>query len=261
MVDPVSRAGRTERAELYARLPLTAADRWWLDLAREVGGPVLELGAGAGRLTTALAEVAPSVTAVESDPAMLARLRARVGDRQDGSVTVDAADVTALPSGPAAALVALPTSLLNELPDPAARRAAVAGAARRCAPDGLVAMHLLAPWWLLDPPPSSAGQLRPLGGGEPVEVVIDAGGFDRWRVRREATLTYRFADGAVGTDHLDAGVVQGAELDDCLAAAGLARITGAAPADATLEQLGLSRPGPDAVAPQTIAWHVLARPR
>ncbi len=260
----VAAAGRTdpsERAALYARLPLTAADRWWLDLAREVGGDVLELGAGAGRLTTALAETGASVTAVESDPAMLASLRARVGGAGGGPITVEAADVTQLPHGPAAMLVILPTSLLNELPDPAARRAAIAGAAQRCAPEGLVALHLLAPWWLHDPPPSSAGQLRPLDGGEPVEVVIDRGAFDRWRLRREATLTYRFPDGTVGTDHLDAAVVQGAELDDALAAAGLERVTGAAAADATLEQLGLRRPGPEAVQPEALAWHVLARPR
>lgn len=248
-----------DRVALYARLPVTAADRWWLELARRTDGPVLELGAGTGRLTAALAAAGAQVIAVEHDPAMLAHLgprAAQLGDR----VHVVRADVAALPDGPSAGLVMLATSLLNELPDPAARRAVLAGAARRCRADGLVALQLLAPDWLLDPPATGVGVLHPLDGDGRIEVVVTAGGFDPWRARRRARLTYRFPDGTVGDDELDAALVTGAELDDGLATAGLARVTGPAPADDVAAGEGLTRV--DALPPPSgaSAWYVLARP-
>ena len=249
----------SDRAALYARLPVTAADRWWLALARWADGPVLELGAGTGRLTAALVSVGAQVIAVEHDPAMLAHLEARVapfGDR----VRVVRADVAALPDGPPAGLVVLATSLLNELPDPAARRAALAGAARRCRTDGLVALHLLAADWLLDPPATGVGALRPLDGGDRIEVVVTAGDFDPWWARRRARLAYRFRDGTVATDELDAAVVTGAELDDALATAGLARVTGPAPADDVAADAGLARVAGLPPPAGASAWYVLARP-
>ena len=49
----------------------------YLALAARAGGPVLELAAGTGRLAVPLAEAGYDVTAVDIDPAMLARLRRR----------------------------------------------------------------------------------------------------------------------------------------------------------------------------------------
>ena len=45
-----------------------------LALAERTGGPILELGAGSGRIARPLAEAGHAVTAVDIDPAMLARL-------------------------------------------------------------------------------------------------------------------------------------------------------------------------------------------
>ena len=252
-----------ERAALYARLPVTAADRWWLELARRAEGPVLDLGAGPGRLTGALAQTGTAVVAVEREPAMLAELEPRIARLRevDGAdVELVRADVVDLPDGPPAGLVVLATSLLNELADPAARRAALAGAARRCRADGLVALHLLAPDWLLDPPASGVGRLRPLEGGSDVEVELVAGGLDRWAARRHARLTYRFADGTIAVDELDAAVVTGAELDDALATAGLVRVTGPAPADDVAAAEGLTRVAAVPPPAGASAWYVLARP-
>jgi SAM-dependent methyltransferase len=234
-----------ERAELYRRLPVLDSDRWWLELARAApGGRVLELGAGAGRLTAAFLDAGLEVTAVERDPAMLAALRARVGARAQ----VVAADVSALPPLPAAGLVVLPSSLLNELPDAAARRRVLTGAARRCRPDGHVALHLLGPWWLAALNGRTRGTLRPAHGAGDVEVTITAGPFDAWRGRRRARLDYRFADGATLEDHLDAAVVTGDELSTGLTQAGLA-----------IEQrYGAAPPaGPPDEGP---AWHLVCRP-
>jgi SAM-dependent methyltransferase len=49
----------------------------YVALAARAGGPVLELAAGSGRLALQLAEAGHEVTAVDIDPAMLARLRGR----------------------------------------------------------------------------------------------------------------------------------------------------------------------------------------
>lgn len=49
----------------------------WRALAAEAGGPILELGAGTGRVSLALAADGHEVTAVEPDPALAARLRDR----------------------------------------------------------------------------------------------------------------------------------------------------------------------------------------
>lgn len=233
------------RAELYSRLPLLDVDGWWLEqAAASPDGRVIELGAGAGRLTAAFLAAGLDVVAVERDPVMLARLRARTA----GHAQIVAADAVSLPGIEPAGLVVLASSLLNELDDARAREAVLTNAARACRPDGTVAMHLLGPWWLVRLAGRSTGSLRPLAGGRAVEVTIDAGDFDPWRGRRRATLTYRFADGEVLTDELDAAVVTPSELERALAAAGLEPI-GSSPAgamtpdDAMLRLACRPRPG------------------
>ena len=236
----------TERAELYRRLPRQEDDAWWLELARaSPDGRVLELGAGTGRLTSALLAGGARVTAVDHDAAMLDALRtAHAGS----DLEVVEADVAALPDGPRVGLVALPASLLNELPDAAARRAALAGAARRCRPDGSVAIHLLAPWWLVGLTGRSSGRLLPADGTAPVEVTIDAGSFEPWTARRRAALSYRFADGTVLVDQLDAAVVTPGELELAIGAAGLELVAAH----------GSIPPAP--IGEDDVAWHLLLRP-
>lgn len=234
-----------DRAELYRRLPLLAGDRWWSDLAaRSPDGRVLELGAGTGRLTAAFVDAGLEVTAVERDPTMLSVLHERVGR----SATVVAGDATELPPMAPFGLVVLPTSLLNELPGPAARHAVLAGAAARCRPDGRVAMHLLGPWWLVGMPERSTGRLQPADGSPTVDVTVAADRFDPWTGRRRATLTYRFADGTLLHDRLDAAVVTGAELELTIAAAGLV----------IEERYGATPPESDP--DDGAAWHVVCRP-
>jgi len=241
----------TSRVELYDRLPLLGTDRWWLDQARSApGGRVLELGAGTGRLTRAFAAAASHVTAVERDPDMTARLRQRTaGD--NGNVEVvcaDVADPEAVGGGPDHGLVALPSSLLNEAADLDARRGVLATARRCCRPDGHVALQLLGPWWLAGLPAQAVGQLHPIDGGAPIEVTIESVGFEPGAGRRQARLTYRFADGAVLVDDLDASVITPGELDLLLAEAGL-------------EPVG--RWGPLPPTPVDVTdpvWHLLARP-
>lgn len=51
---------------------------WYRRKARESGGPVLELGAGTGRVTIPIAEDGVAVTALDVDPGMLGVLRHKV---------------------------------------------------------------------------------------------------------------------------------------------------------------------------------------
>jgi len=53
---------------------------WYRRLARESGGPVLELGAGTGRVTIPIAEDGVSVCALDVDRGMHDRLRHKISD-------------------------------------------------------------------------------------------------------------------------------------------------------------------------------------
>src|SRR5262249_47678720 len=55
---------------------------WYCNLARASGGPVLELGAGTGRVTLAIASSGVAIHALDSDPAMLQRLRAKLATQR-----------------------------------------------------------------------------------------------------------------------------------------------------------------------------------
>jgi len=74
----------TYQPDLYeATTPATVGGdtEWYRAKAREYGGPILELGAGTGRITLALAQDGASVYALEADAGMLQALRARVSDQ------------------------------------------------------------------------------------------------------------------------------------------------------------------------------------
>jgi SAM-dependent methyltransferase len=71
----------------------------WTALAAEADGPVLELMAGSGRIAVPLAEAGHVVTAVDLDPAMLARARRRAeaaGSDVERRLELVLADVAAL---------------------------------------------------------------------------------------------------------------------------------------------------------------------
>ncbi len=53
---------------------------YWLALAAETGGPVLDIGAGTGRVTLALAAAGTAVVGLDIEPALLAALAHR-GER------------------------------------------------------------------------------------------------------------------------------------------------------------------------------------
>ena len=123
----------------------------YLALAARAGSPILELGAGTGRLAVPLAEAGYMVTGVDVDPAMLARARARAapaGRSVARRIRLVEGDLRKLELPDAGtyrlAFIALNTLLL--LGDRASQAAALRALAGHLAPGGLAVVDV----WLPD---------------------------------------------------------------------------------------------------------------
>jgi SAM-dependent methyltransferase len=128
----------------------------WRELARRAGGPVLELGAGTGRVALDLAAQGHEVTALDSDAPLLDGL-ARRAEERGLAVECVAEDARRLPaagsparSAPARlspgrfALVLAPMQLLQIVGGPPGRAAVMRGVAALLTPGGRFAAALAA---------------------------------------------------------------------------------------------------------------------
>ena len=107
-----------------------------------VGGTVLELGVGTGRLAVPLADAGIEVTGVDSSPEMLAKLAER--DPQ-GRVTALLGDMaTDLPDGPFDAAIVAYNTIFN-LPDAAAQSRCFIEVAKRLRPGGHFVVETFVP--------------------------------------------------------------------------------------------------------------------
>lgn len=210
----------------------------WERLARERGGPILDLGAGTGRVALHLAARGHEVIAVDSDPTLLAALRERATAR---SLTIETmrADVRELDLGERrAALVIAPMQLLHLLGGAAGRSRAFAAAAGCLRPGGSLALAIL------------REPLPPSGTPEPLPDVREV---DGW-VHSSLPLAVRVGDGSVELDRLRQLVapdgtlteelvttvldrIKPAALETELGAAGF-RVSGSEPIAETAEHVG-----------------------
>jgi SAM-dependent methyltransferase len=110
----------------------------WRKLARAEGGPVLDVGAGTGRVAIRLAHAGHDVTALDRDPELLAVLAERAAAARLAIEIVEA-DAAAFDLPRRFSLIAVPMQTLQLLPDAAARDGFFASAARALAPGGLIA--------------------------------------------------------------------------------------------------------------------------
>jgi SAM-dependent methyltransferase len=135
----------------------------WRELARAAGGPVLDVGAGTGRVTLDLARAGASVIALDIEPRLLDALAHRA---KGLPVRTLVGDARALPPGPPVSLVVVPMQTLQLLGGEEGRAAFLRAARERLAPGGLVAAALADPVDCFDdehpdpPPPES----REIGG-------------------------------------------------------------------------------------------------
>jgi SAM-dependent methyltransferase len=123
----------------------------YLALAERTGGPILELAAGTGRLAVPLAAGGNRVTAVDLDPAMLARAKARAsqaGPAATEHLTLVEADLVGLrlPDAGRYGLAFIALSSILVLADRAAQRAALTTLAEHLAPGGVGVVDI----WLPD---------------------------------------------------------------------------------------------------------------
>jgi SAM-dependent methyltransferase len=113
----------------------------WAELAREAGGPLLDVGAGTGRVALRLALEGFDVTALDLDAELLAVLEQRAREAGVEIATVRA-DAAAFELPPRFALIAVPMQTLQLLPDADARGGFFASARRALVPGGLVAIAI-----------------------------------------------------------------------------------------------------------------------
>ena len=111
----------------------------WHALAAEAGGPVLDVGAGTGRVTLALAAAGVPVVALDTEAALLASLAHRAAGLPVETVVADARDFTLEHRF---ALVLAPMQTLQLLGGPEGRAAFLRCASEHLEPGGRVAAAL-----------------------------------------------------------------------------------------------------------------------
>lgn len=189
--------------DLYARMPTFGEPELVHDALPE-GAEILELGAGAGRMTHRLVALGHPVTAVDESGAMLANIR--------GAETVEA-DIVGLDLGRRFACVLLASHLVN-VDDDRQRAAFLETCARHVAPDGVVLVQRYDPAWATDPRPSVSER-------DGVEMrVIDP---RRDGERLHATVEYRIGDRTWRHGPFTSRILDDDELDARLFVAGLLR--------------------------------------
>jgi SAM-dependent methyltransferase len=111
----------------------------WRELAAAHDGPVLDVGAGTGRVTLDLARQGHAVVALDHDPALLAALRERAAGLPVAAVEADA---RAVDLGRRFALILVPMQTVQLLGGAEPRGRFLAFARAHLSPGGLVAIAL-----------------------------------------------------------------------------------------------------------------------
>jgi SAM-dependent methyltransferase len=161
----------------------------WRSLAAEAGGPVLDVGAGTGRVTLDLAAGGAAMVALDTEPALLAALRHRATGLSVETVVADARRFTL---GRRFALVLVPMQTLQLLEGSCGRAAFLRCALAHLEPGGRVAAAIADAMDCFDeehamPPPPAACEVAGVHYASQLLTVVDVAGRAAIRRRREVT--------------------------------------------------------------------------
>jgi SAM-dependent methyltransferase len=171
----------------------------WRQLAEHHPGPVLDVGAGTGRIALELARAGHAVTALDLDDELLAQLRARAGPLD---VTTVVGDARAFELGRRFALCIVPMQTIQLLGGADGRRSFLGCALAHLDPGGVLAIALADELELFDAADGASAlpDVVELGGvvycSRPTAVRAEADGFVL--ERRRETVT---AAGELSVEH------------------------------------------------------------
>lgn len=153
----------------------------WRSLAARHGDPVLEIGAGTGRVSLDLARAGHDVTALDRDPELVAELARRAAGLALATVVADARDFEL---GRRYALILVPMQTVQLLGGSEGRRRFLRCARRHMGEEALVAIAIterLELYELADDPLGPPADIRELDGvvysSRPTAVRTDGRGF------------------------------------------------------------------------------------
>jgi SAM-dependent methyltransferase len=197
----------------------------WRELAAGSGGPLLDVGAGAGRVSLDLARAGHAVVALDSDPTLLAALRERAADLDVATALGDARDFQL---GRRFALVLAPMQLVQLLGGPDGRAAFLRCVVAHLAPGGLLACALADAMEGFDashgelPLPDLLEERGWVYASQPVAVRPQCGATIIERIRQTVSPAgERSAEGdAIELDRLDADTLEAEGLEAGLRLAG-----------------------------------------
>jgi SAM-dependent methyltransferase len=153
----------------------------WRELAQEVGSPVLDVGAGCGRVAIELARHGHEVIALDLDPELIGELAERTGGLP-GPVTAIQADARDFDLASPVGLALVPMQTVQLLGGPEGRSRFFACARRALIPGGILAAALADPYDGFDPE-------------DPILPLPDIREEDGW-VYASQPLSVRTGDGA-----------------------------------------------------------------
>jgi SAM-dependent methyltransferase len=161
----------------------------WHTLARAAGGPVLDVGAGTGRVSLDLAAAGVPVVALDAEPALLAALERRAATLPVETVVADAREMAL---GRRFRLIIVPMQTLQLLDGARGRAAFLRRALDHLEPGGLLAAAVADALDSFDadhplPPPPDACTIDGVSYASRLVGVVDEG--DRAAIRRVREIT------------------------------------------------------------------------
>lgn len=185
----------------------------WEELADEVGGPVLDLGCGTGRVALHLARRGHRVLGLDRDESLVAALRERAAELP---VEAEVGDARAFDLGVEFGLVLVPMQLVQLFVDSSERVCCLEGVARHLSATGLAAIAIVDELQATSPPPLSS-RSRFLSHSatkrDLVQPLPDAREVDGW-VYSSLPLGTVVDDGAIVVRRLRQTVAPGGELSE-----------------------------------------------